>query len=486
MKDMKKSLILYSLALACSLFFIGCSEEALPESENGRIRQEGATQLTLIPAFNRNVTVKSVADANETVIGNTWVIQLDGNGNVLQGENAPLYEGNVINAGNNQYTIDIKLSSEAQEILFIANTGDNTLFNNVITKGDVEAKAFTFENESELALRTGMIMCGTWKTGDADYNIKMKRAIAKVDFTLEANSSFVLQSIQVKNVPNKLYYFRENLEADGNNIAYYPAISEITKESTYEEELENPQNLSAIWYDLEWMPDGDDLTGVLLNEAKTFTWYLPENGRGIGSATNQRDKNKTTAAEGQGDYCTYIQVKGFYRNEDLTTGVTYNIYLGENNNNNNNIIRNTNYKVHTTILGIDRTDTRISKEDGEEIPRKRLHFGRLSRAVRRDEEDGRAAIGSVHAPRRWRKDKGRRPRREQDRAHKGDNPLHDKAGEGGSRDNQRLAQAPHSGGFRHYRAGDKPAAQTVRPGKDADEAAQKRQAQTSVRVNKRQ
>ena len=364
---MKKSLILYSLALACSLFFIGCSEEALPESENGRIRQEGATQLTLIPAFNRNVTVKSVANANETLISNVWVIQLDGDGNVLQGENAPLYEGNVTDAGSNQYTINVKLSTEAQEILFIANTGDNTLFNNVITKGDVEAKAFTFENESELALRTGMIMCGTWKTGDADYNIKMKRAIAKVDFTLEANSSFVLQSIQVKNVPNKLYYFRENLEADGNNIAYYPAISEITKESTYEEELENPQNLSAIWYDLEWMPDGDDLTGVLLNEAKTFTWYLPENGRGIGSATNQRDKNKTTAAEGQGDYCTYIQVKGFYRNEDLTTGVTYNIYLGENNYNNYNIIRNTNYKVHTTILGIDRTDTRISKEDGEEI-----------------------------------------------------------------------------------------------------------------------
>ena len=366
---MKRNTILYSFVLACSLFFMGCNEETLP-SDNGITIKEGMTQLTLVPDFNRVVTVKSVTNANETVISNVWVIQLDDSGNVLQGENAPLYEGNVTDAGNNQYTIDVRLSTEAQEILFIANTGLNSLFTNVSNKEDIKTKSLSTSSEATLAPSTGMIMCGTWKAGQESYNIKMERAIAKVEFTLEANTNFVLQSIQVKNIPNKLYYFREDLEADGNAIAYYPATSDIENlpETAYSiERPEDSQNISTIWNDLQWMPDGNNHTGILLNQAQTFTWYLPENGRGIGTATNQRDKNATTAAEGQGEYCTYIQVKGFYRTEDLATGVTYNIYLGENNYNNYNIIRNTNYKVSTTILGIDRTDTRISKEEDEEI-----------------------------------------------------------------------------------------------------------------------
>lgn len=365
---MKKNTILYSFVLACSLFLMSCNEETLP-SDNGITIKEGVTQLTLIPDFNRVVTVKSVTNANETVIGNVWVIQLDGSGNVLQGENAPLY-GNVTDAGNNQYTIDVRLSTEAQEILFIANTSSINLFTDVSSKEEIKTKFLSINSEETLAPSIGMIMCGVWKAGQESYNIKMERAIAKVEFTLEANSNFVLQSIQVKNVPNKLYYFREDLEADGSTVAYYPATSDIENlpETAYPiERPEDSQNISTIWSDLKWMPSGNDHTGIILSQAQTFTWYLPENGRGTGTATNQRDKNATTAAEGQGEYCTYVQVKGFYRTEDLATGVTYNIYLGENNFNNYNIIRNTNYKVNTTILGIDRTDTRISKEEDEEI-----------------------------------------------------------------------------------------------------------------------
>ena len=77
---MKKNTILYSFVLACSLFLMSCNEETLP-SDNGITIKEGVTQLTLIPDFNRVVTVKSVTNANETVIGNVWVIQLDGSGN---------------------------------------------------------------------------------------------------------------------------------------------------------------------------------------------------------------------------------------------------------------------------------------------------------------------------------------------------------------------------------------------------------------------
>ena len=176
---MKRNTILYSFVLACSLFFMGCNEETLP-SDNGITIKEGMTQLTLVPDFNRVVTVKSVTNANETVISNVWVIQLDDSGNVLQGENAPLYEGNVTDAGNNQCTIDVRLSTEAQEILFIANTGLNSLFTNVSNKEDIKTKSLSISSEATLAPSTGMIMCGTWKAGQKSYNIKNYIILGKI------------------------------------------------------------------------------------------------------------------------------------------------------------------------------------------------------------------------------------------------------------------------------------------------------------------
>ena len=358
--------MLYGLVLACGLILAGCNEESLP---GDNIPENAGTTLTLLPSFSRDVTVKSVTGANETLISNVWVIQLDASDNVLQDDYKPLYLGTVEAAGTSgNYTIDVRLSPEVQEVLFIANTGLPNLFDDVRTKADVAGKIMPVNNESSLAPQTGMVMCGTWTPGKSYDRIYMSRAIAKVDFTLEANELFVLQGIAVKNVPKTLHYYRDSmeLEADGETVAYYPATNGLTTED-WEETLTESSLISQIWTDLKWLPADSDLKGVLLKQSKIFTWYLPENGRGIGTATGQRDKNALTAAEGQANFCTYIQVKGFYRTEDLVTEVTYNIYLGENNYDNYNIIRNTNYKVTTKILGIDRTDTRISKEANEEI-----------------------------------------------------------------------------------------------------------------------
>ena len=108
----------------------------------------------------------------------------------------------------------------------------------------------------------------------------------------------------------------------------------------------------------------EGVKGELLTTAiKTFDpWYVPENGRGTGSAANQRLKDADHAPEGQGDYATYVRVQGYYRTTELVNMVTYTIYLGENNCNSYNIVRNTDYTVTVTIEGQDRFDTRISKE----------------------------------------------------------------------------------------------------------------------------
>ena len=371
--------VLYSIALIGGLLLGGCNEESFDSSS---VVPDGSTRITLTPDFAREVEVKSVdrAEGYENLINDVWVIQFDGNGNVLTGTLntstgsgllAEYFSGNDIT----ESSITLRLHADVQEIWFIANTGSSSMFSNVSNKAAVKAvQPLSVEGENSLAPQNGgIIMRGVWKDGDDNYNINdisMKRAIAKVDFTLKVGDdleskgdAFALQSVQVMNVPNVLHYFRE---PDELNVTPYPALNAASDVLPYREEVAAEND---IWQDLQWMPTGEHACKgeIISTNGKSYWWYLPENARGKGSATSQREKCKATAPAGQGDYCTYIRVKGYYKSGDLVSEVTYDIYLGENNTDDYSIMQNTNYKVTTTVLGIDRTDTRISKETGEEF-----------------------------------------------------------------------------------------------------------------------
>ena len=90
---------------------------------------------------------------------------------------------------------------------------------------------------------------------------------------------------------------------------------------------------------------------------------MPENARGKGTGTTQEEKDGEHAPDGQnGEYCTYILVKGYYKHYNgLVSEVDYKIYLGENNTDDYNIIRNTHYQVTATIKSASAVDTRINE-----------------------------------------------------------------------------------------------------------------------------
>ena len=93
-------------------------------------------------------------------------------------------------------------------------------------------------------------------------------------------------------------------------------------------------------------------------------WYLPENARGVGTASDQFRKTAETAPAGQADYCTCIEVYGRYFDASEPAGeqtfiTTYRLFLGENNKTDYNLLRNHSYTVNTTLRGRNEMDTRI-------------------------------------------------------------------------------------------------------------------------------
>ena len=361
--------------------FSGCTEKEL---DGVRIDEGG---IVLVPDEARRVSVKSITEPS-TVINDVWVIQMDGSGNVLTGESgecAPTYfygaagtptgiraftEDNV-----QKYAIYVEIDPQATEVVFVANTGNNSLYTGVTTKADVEGKTKAISGEA--SLEGYAVMSGTWRGnagGEGEISLKdvhMRRAFARINFRLKMAESlpegeaFALTSVQLMNVPNVLHPYRDaaKLEpTDGTGgTPFFPAAT-----GTYLNYPESTFDQNEVWADdenLQWMPS-EGVKGELLTTAvKTFDpWYVPENGRGRGSAANQRLKDADHAPEGQGDYATYVRVQGYYRTTELVNMVTYTIYLGENNYNSYNIVRNTDYTVTVTIEGQDRFDTRISKE----------------------------------------------------------------------------------------------------------------------------
>ena len=89
-------------------------------------------------------------------------------------------------------------------------------------------------------------------------------------------------------------------------------------------------------------------------------WYLPENCRGIGTASDQFHKTAETAPTGQGLMCTYVEIYGLYTNSLQTDKTTYRVFLGADNTTDYNLLRNHAYTVNVTLRGQNVSDMRVS------------------------------------------------------------------------------------------------------------------------------
>ena len=338
------SVRLAAAALLTVVLLWGCSKE--PFAEPGRDNPDpGGTvtaQISLAPDFMPQIDVKGVSGANEDIVKDVWVIQLNSAGTAQLQD--PQYV-TAVTATGGACKITVSLIPLAGKVYFLANTHNKSLCtsSNANTVAKVEALKLAVANEGSLASANGIPMSGVW-SGTPDKttgigNISLTRAVAKLTFNLKAGlpsgDSFTLKGVKVKKVPKAVSFYRSNPAATP-----FPATS------------------------VGWFDDYASLTfdEVLSPTAKTQWWYLPENMRGTGSASNQRNKTAATAPSGQGSYCTYIEVSGAYMTANgLTSNVVYTIFLGANNTKDYNLKRNIHYTVTTTITGQAKSDTRITR-----------------------------------------------------------------------------------------------------------------------------
>lgn len=344
------------LLLVAILFLGGCSKEPLEESGNG---QDGVlTEITLSPESMGEVAMdtRAVSGVDENKVSDLWVIQLNGDGTAALA--GPRYfSGSQLTNASGKYTVKMKIKAENSRLYFIANTHNSDLYNYATISALVEAKAQSVSNEASLAAGNTLPMAGYFSGTPtvADLkNISLKRAVAKLTFKLAASlpngCSFSLTSVKVCNVPKVLHLYRDPSKldpgtTDGN---CYPATSAGVL-GEFADLTPSDKTLSATAKDCGWC-------------------YLPENGRGTGTATKQEDKTAATAlggATGQGNYATYVVVRGNYTNANNDTfDVSYRIYLGSDAISNYDVKRNTHYIVTATVKGIHEFDARIEINGG--------------------------------------------------------------------------------------------------------------------------
>lgn len=371
--------------LMLALLLSGCTQEDLATRNTDSV--DGLTRITLMPDRTEQIVMRSLAGVDENGIYNVWVIQLDASGNVVTDDtglklikqypnNEPDGKGTITpGAEGKGGTITMRVDPETAEVCFVANTTSN--FSGVTNKAGIEAVTKSITNEQSLVTeqegKNYLPMSGTWTPqAGQDNTVQLQRAVAKLSVTLAFNpettgDGFALSGIQVKQVANTLQFYRDPDEIETGTYPTLTATTDYTAmlyDGSDGAETEGVVDLATKW-GTYYMPTGNAACkGKIIDNSTSrpeFTWYLPENARGTGSATNQWEKNASTAPDGQAAYCTYLEITGFYLTDGLVEEVIYRIYLGGNNTNDFNLLRNHHYILTATIKDKKLVDTRITE-----------------------------------------------------------------------------------------------------------------------------
>lgn len=328
-----------AVLLAACMLALGCAkefEEVLPGGAGGGKRIEVSFET---PQMDE-VRIDTRA-SQEALVNDVWVIQLNEAGTALL--RPSMYISRLI---NNRVTLN--LEDQRSTIIFIANTGDGTLFSNAKTAAEVEAVTKSYTTPEEFVQVQGY-MSGRF-IGMPDelkaMPVQLVRPYAMIDFHVAYNGpnteTFTLREIRICNVPKAMHYYRDPdaLDPGTTASATYPATT---------------SGFNGVW-DRRMLVGGD---------AYDLTWLVPENGRGKGTATRQQDKTAAKAlggASGQGNYATYVEITGVYINAEGTRfdNTKYRIYLGGDAVSDYTLKRNTHYTVWCNIKGIDRLDARVT------------------------------------------------------------------------------------------------------------------------------
>lgn len=364
MKIFRKTLCILSV-VAAALCSCERSADTIPVSgEQGGDASGRTARMTFgLSAADMRTSALGAAEGRSTVdedaLKNLWVLQFDGATDASKLLFCEYYDASMIGVNDTtdddskkSYSLSVALyeTSGDTKIYFVANVGSNRFQkfsagdgvpDSDVTLGSFEASTLAFASEAAVSADGVLPMIGSYKGSSviASGTVQMKRLVAKIDFTFDiqitaAREKFTPSRVSLRSAASHTRFLEHTLPtgttglypdaASSDNFINYPAVS------------------------------------VSGTGSFTYTWYVPENLRGVVAGLEPSEKGPENAPAGS----TFIEIGGDYQRGSALTDVTYTIYLGENASTDFNVVRNYHYTVSSTIKGLNSRDLRVVVDRG--------------------------------------------------------------------------------------------------------------------------
>lgn len=366
--------IITLLCVAAIFLFVACESSEPVENESGGL----SIYLSLPPALSVDTRAGSIGGVS---INDVWVVQFDADGKMLH---AVCYGSTKIsNFGTSGALVQVEtgnFSDVSGTFRIIANFGESqsqlVAFskNTNAQKVDLEGIVISYSNyksQQNYLVSDDIEFKGTDTSGKAVLLAGLSYAYSWIDVKwtnkVASPARFTLQSITAYNLPES---FALESRA-GTTVGAYPAADQIT--NTY--------------------PVDTDATDNGLSVNGTYTFYMPENLRGVGCGKSFQEKNlnaygpkadgKAPALGGDGkpetggdlSKCTYIDLVGSYWYSYSSAAPTatnpisvrYRLYLGGNLVNDYNVRRGYHYTITVQISGANSGDVRVTITNGNVV-----------------------------------------------------------------------------------------------------------------------
>lgn len=270
-------------------------------------------------------TTRSVtpSDVDEVGVADMWILQFDADGKFIR----KIYNPDV---KNTPFTTSLYTGNST--LVFLANIGP--VLESPFTLNELNAVSKRIVTESDLFLvRNGKtyLPMNSIETYSADDNgfisnihVNLQRMVAKVTFTYKVNPliNINFDAVKIGNMAN-LYL---------SNMVY----------GTITNPLVNPSTVA--------------IDNVVVGTTTTIVFYIPENLKGLASASTEKDKTGIENA-------TYIEITGREQGTQGGTPISYCIYIGKNNTNNYDVIRDNQYTITANINGMSANDPRVKRRE---------------------------------------------------------------------------------------------------------------------------
>lgn len=364
--------IIYVLYVAAAFLFAACESSVSSESEDGEI----SICMTLPPELSVDTRSGTIGGVT---IDNVWVVQFLSDGSKLHAVHYD--ESTISNLGSSGALIQVAtggFSNVESTFRVIANFGASQAELVAFSKKEGAKSddlkrivvAYTdYQNSQNYLISDELPFAGVGSDGKAVIMAPLNYTYSWVDVKwtnkVVSPSRFTLQSIKAYNLPTTLA-----LETRaGSTSGVYPKTS------------------TGSYMVASSSADAGLGTGG------TYTFYMPENLRGVGCGKSFQEKNLPEygpkadgTAPGIGsdgkptetgtvDNCTYIDLEGLYwysydaGSPTATSPISarYRLYLGGNLMNDYNVRRGYHYTITAQISGANSADVRVTITNGNVV-----------------------------------------------------------------------------------------------------------------------